>query len=79
MIKIQDMIAAKMELPEHSVNGPEFQRAVDMLASEKRDFIVALAKSQMLEDFGELDAADAVINPHFLAALSETEMESSTT
>ena len=33
----------------------------------------------MLEDFGELDAADAVIKPHFLAALSETEMENKTT
>jgi hypothetical protein len=79
MIKIHDMIAANKDLPELSVNGPEFQSAVDKLAGEKRDFIVALAKSQMLEDFGEVDAADAVINPHFLAALSETEIENMTT
>jgi hypothetical protein len=79
MIKIHDRIAAEDGIPELSVNGPEFQRAVDKLAGEKRDFIVALAKSQMLEDFGELGAADAVIKSHFLAALSETEMENKTT
>jgi hypothetical protein len=79
MIEIHDRIAAEDSIPELSMNGSEFQRAVDKLASEKRDFIVALAKSQMLEDFGELDAADAVIKSHFLAALRETDMENKAT
>ena len=32
---------------------------------------MALAMSQTLEDFGNADAADGVMKPHFLAALTE--------
>lgn len=47
----------------------EFHMKVNARASKMADYIVALAKSKMLDDFGEHETADAVIKPHFLESL----------
>ncbi|HXM24031.1 MAG TPA: hypothetical protein VN948_22430 [Terriglobales bacterium] len=36
------------------------------VASQRADYIVALAKSKTLDDFGEEEAADAMLNPYIL-------------
>jgi hypothetical protein len=46
---------------------PKFRMTISARASKKADYIVALAKSKMLEDFGEHGAADAAIKPKDLA------------
>jgi hypothetical protein len=46
--------------------GDKLQKTVNELASQTADFIVALAKSKTLDDFGEEEAADAILQPYIL-------------
>jgi hypothetical protein len=74
---VQTLIAAfdnaviKAGQPEFVTNTDKLREAVRERASERAGYIAALAKSKMLDDFGEPDAADAVIKPYFLRGLGE--------
>ncbi len=41
----------------------KLQKTVSELASQRADYIVALAKSRTLNDFGVEEAADAIVKP----------------
>jgi hypothetical protein len=44
----------------------KLQKTVNELASQRADYIVALAKSKTLDDFGEEEAADSILKPYIL-------------
>jgi hypothetical protein len=52
--------------PELGINSAEFRSLVEDKASKKVIYIRALAKSEMLLDFGLLEAARAVLRPYVL-------------
>jgi len=79
MINVYDAIAVESGKPELVTNGEAFREAVNVRASETAGCIVALAKSKMLDDFGEAEAADEVIRPYLLASLSDLPFEARTT
>jgi hypothetical protein len=55
--------------PGPATDSDTLRKTVSEQASERADYIVALAKSKMLDDFDEPEAADAVIKPYFLEGL----------
>jgi hypothetical protein len=50
--------------PEFATDSDKLQKGINALASRRADFIVALAKSTTLDDFGEEKASDAMLNPY---------------
>ena len=72
-------IAAEHGESQLAMDRVAFSEAVKAEASAKAEFVVALARSKMLDDFGEPDAADAVIKPYFLAGLETSKVEENTT
>jgi len=52
--------------PELATDSEKLRKAVSELASKRAGWIVALAKSKMLDDFGEEEAADAILKPYVL-------------
>jgi hypothetical protein len=79
MVNAYDAIAVESGRPELVINGEAFQAAVNVRASQTAGYIVALAKSKMLDDFGEHEAADEVIRPYFMAGLNDLGSEPITT
>ena len=71
MMDAYDHVATDAGRSDLASDPKKFQETVSAVASKKADYIVALAKSKMLEDFGEHEAADATIKPYFLESLDE--------
>ena len=71
MLDAYDHVATDAGQPELAIDPHEFRKTISARASEKADYVVALAKSKMLEDFGEHEAADATIKPYFLQSSDE--------
>jgi hypothetical protein len=66
MMDAYDRVATEAGQPELASHSDAFRMVVNERASERAGFIVALAKSKMLDDFGEAEAADAVLKSHIL-------------
>jgi hypothetical protein len=60
-VDTHDKVATENGLPELAIDSEKFRVEVNARALEKAQVIIALAKSKMLEDFGECEAADAVL------------------
>jgi hypothetical protein len=69
MLASYDKVASVACKPELATNSQNLREAVNEQASKTAGFIIALAKSKMLEDFGEHEAADGVVRPYFLESL----------
>ena len=54
--------------PELMIDSDELHKAASEQGSHRAGYIVALARSKMLDDFGEDEAADALLRPYFLEA-----------
>ena len=67
MMDAYDHVATDAGRSDLASNPKKFHETVSAVASKKADYIIALAKSKMLEDFGEHGAADAAIKPKDLA------------
>jgi hypothetical protein len=61
MMHNYDRAAIEACKPELATDSDSFWNIVADLAFKKADFIIALAKSKMLNDFGETHAADAIL------------------
>jgi hypothetical protein len=66
MLNTHDRVFTEAGMPERTIESDEFRAQVSRRASERADFIVALAKSKMLEDYGEHEAADAALRAYVL-------------
>ena len=66
MMHNYDREVIKAGQPEFATDSDKLQKTINELASQRADFIVALAKSKTLDDFGEEEAADAMLNPYIL-------------
>jgi len=66
MVDAYDREAAETERPELVTNFSEFHNAVSQRASERADYIIALSKFKMLNDFGEDQAANTVLRPYIV-------------
>ncbi|HEY7095729.1 MAG TPA: hypothetical protein VH437_03335 [Terriglobales bacterium] len=69
MVETCDKIALEHGAIELARDHAAFSAAIELMATEKAELIVALARSKMLDDFGEPEAADALIKPYFLREL----------
>ena len=69
MMTSYDRVATSAGKPELSTDSGKLRETVNQQASQRAGFIVALAKSKMLDDFGENEAADVVMRPYFLESL----------
>ena len=69
MMEVYDRVAIGAGQPERATDSESVGQIVSEQASARADYIVALAKSKMLDDFDEPEAADAVIKPYFLEGL----------
>jgi hypothetical protein len=56
---------------ELAVESEEFRPKVNERASERAGFIIALAKSRMLADYGEHESADAPMKPYFFGTAKQ--------
>jgi hypothetical protein len=66
MMHNHDRAVIKAGQPEFATDSDKLQKNINELASQRADFIVALAKSKTLDDFGEEEASDAMLNPYIL-------------
>jgi hypothetical protein len=64
MMHNHDGVASEAGQPEFATDSDKLQKTVNQLASQRADCIVALAKSKTLDDFGEEEAADAIVKPY---------------
>jgi hypothetical protein len=64
MVRNYDRVVVEAGQPEFATDSHELQQTVDMLASQKADYIVVLAKGKTLDDFGEEEAADSLLKPY---------------
>jgi len=69
MMEVYDRVASGAGQPERATDSESVGQIVSEQASARADYIVAVAKSKMLNDFDEPEAADAVIKPYFLEGL----------
>ncbi len=79
MMYAYDGVAIKAGRSERATDSSKINKAVEEQASKKAAYIVALAKSKMLDDFGEPEAADAIIKPYFLEGLTDSNVSEGTT
>ena len=79
MMDAYDHVVIDAGQAELASDPDQFRKTISAQASQKADYIVALAKSKMLDDFGEHDAADATIKPYFLERLDNKERSERTT
>ncbi len=66
MMHNHDRVVIEAGQPEFATDSDKLQKTVNELASQRADYIVALAKSKTLDDFGEEEAADAMLKPYIL-------------
>ena len=66
MMDAYDRVAIEAGQPELATDSYGFQKAVNEQAWERVGYITALAKSKMLDDFGEEEAASALLRPYVL-------------
>lgn len=66
MIDRHDRVVIEAGEPERVIASSEFREAIGERASYKAGYVAALAKSKMLDDFGEGEAVDALIRPYIL-------------
>ena len=79
LINSSDGLVIDVEQPKRAIDGEALRTTIAERASARAGYIVALAKSKMLDDFGEPEAADAVLRPYFLEGLSESRNDAQTT
>lgn len=65
-----DRVAIGAGEPELATDSDKLLKTVSELASKRAGYIIALAKSKMLDDFGEAEAADAILKPYILEGLA---------
>ena len=70
MMEVYDRIAIAAGQPERATSSESVGKIVSEQTSARADYIVALAKSKMLDDFDEPEAADAILKPYFLEGLT---------
>ena len=66
LIDRHDCLVIEAGEPERAIDSSKFQKDIREQASYRAGLVVALAKSKMLEDFGEHEAADEEIRPYVL-------------
>lgn len=66
MIDSYDRVASEAGRPELMIGSDKLHQAVSEQGSHRAGYIVALARSKMLDDFGEDEAADALLRPYLL-------------
>ncbi len=66
MMHNHDHVVIEAGQPEFATDSDKLQKTVNELASQRADCIVSLAKSKTLDDFGEEEAADAILKPYIL-------------
>jgi hypothetical protein len=66
MMDAHDRVAIEAGQPELATNSDKHQLAIHDRASRKADYIIALARSKMLHDFDEYEAADRLLKPYIL-------------
>jgi hypothetical protein len=66
MIDGCDRVVIQAGRPELLIDSDKLRKAVSEQASQRAGYIVALARSKMLGDFGEDEAADALLRPYLL-------------
>ena len=79
MMEAYDRVAIGAGQPERATNSERVGKIVSEQASARADYIVALAKSKMLDDFDEPEAADAILKPYFLEGLTDSDVNDGTT
>jgi hypothetical protein len=71
LIDSHDRLVIEAGEPERAIDSGKFQKGIQEQASYRAGVVVALSKSNMLEDFGEHEAADEEIRPYVLEKSSE--------
>lgn len=66
MVDSYNRVLMDMNRPRSAINSANLDKAVTELASKRATLIVALAKSTMLDDFGETQASKAIANRYIL-------------
>jgi hypothetical protein len=66
LMRSHDRVVIEAGQPEFATDSDKLQKTVNQLASQRADYIVALAKSKTLDDFDEEEAADAILKPYIL-------------
>ena len=66
MIDRHDRVVMDAGQPERSIASGKFRKVIQEQASYRASYVVAQAKSKMLHDFGQGEAADALIRPYVL-------------
>ena len=66
MMHNHDRVVIEDGQPELATDSDKLQKTINELASQRAEYIVALAKSKTLDDFGEEEAADAILKPYIL-------------
>ena len=66
MMDAYDRVAAEAGQTGLVTDSDNLHMAVSQRATERADYIIALAKSKMLDDFGEDEAANAVLEAPYL-------------
>ena len=66
MIDGHDRVVIGAGPPERAIDCSKFQQGIQERASYKAGYVVALAKSKMLDGFGQDEAADVLIRPNIL-------------
>ena len=79
MMEVYDSIAIAAGQPERATSSESVGKIVSEQTSARADYIVALAKSKMLDDFDEPEAADAILKPYFLEGLTDSDVNDGTT
>jgi len=79
MMEAYDRVAIGAGQPERATNSDTLRKIVSEQASARADYIVALAKSKMLDDFDEPEASDAILKPYFLEGLTDSDASEGTT
>jgi hypothetical protein len=78
MIDAFDSVAIEAGQPELVTDSAQFDKVIRERASRRAGYVIALAKSQMLDDFGEDEAADALLRPFILERQYEADIPGTT-
>jgi hypothetical protein len=71
MMDAYDRVEIGAGQPEPAIDSHRFQKAINEQAWEKVGYITVLAKSKMLDDFGEQEVASALLMPYVLQSPNE--------
>jgi hypothetical protein len=71
LITAYDRVMCSAGRPGFAIESGKFRKGIQKQASEKAECIVAIAKSSMLDDFGETDAAERILRSHMLKSIQQ--------